>query len=246
MLFRSDALIKFGASPLDFQRYYLNSISDTEWRRDEGKLLFDDLVKVLNVAGFTKGFILCDGLERMIQSQSAMERRDFAESLRYFFVDGLCENSRISFYSLLLTIHPYSQELLNPHWNAAGLDRFAPLSGGMEGDYTVYIHPLNQESAIPLAKVYLDAARISEDKKQSIEPFTQKGLNEALTITSRVPGKFLNLLHMAIEKAISEAWNMIDVEQIRLVNEARVKFDSEKRDGQDVLPPNKVKLGDND
>lgn len=236
------ALSRYGGSTVEFQKNYVSRISNVEWRKDGGKILFDDLVKVFMAAGFNKGIFLCDGVERIIQSQNAKERRDFAESVRYFFVDGQCENTRNSFFSLLLTLHPYSQELLSPHWIASGLDRFATLSGGQEADYTIYIHPLQQDSAKALAMIYLNAARLKPTKKETLAPFTEKGLEGALIAANRVPGKFLNLLHLAVEKAIEMKWDKIDSEQIKIVIDARGKTELDKPDGLDSLPPTQINM----
>lgn len=237
-----DKLTYFGHSTSDFKQQYVNDLSDYAWRNDNGQLFFDDLVKVLVAAGFTKGLILIDEVEKMITPQNTQERRTFTDSLRYFFIDGQCENARLSFYSLLLTIHPYIQELLNPHWEATGLDRFAALSGELAPEYTIYFDPLNEESAIPLATAYLDESRISDDQKGSLEPFDHEALNEALMLSGRVPGKFLTLLNNAVEKAVQLEWGRIGTEEIRKVTRARVPTEPDESDIIEPSPPAQVDL----
>lgn len=210
-----DVLVKFGHSPDEFKKYFFNKISDFQWRKQEGRILFNDIVKVLIKAGFTKGVLLCDEMEKIIQKQNTKERREFVENLRYFFIDGLSESARMSFFSLFITIHPYSQELLNPHWKATGLDRFADLGGEFVKEYTVYFHPLNKEVAIPLAKEYLVNARVANSKLEELHPFNTDALVEGLIKTGGVPGKFLTLLYLAIERAIQEGWKEIDAKKIQ-------------------------------
>jgi len=237
-----DALAQFGHSATDFRRYYLDNLSDYYWRRDDGRLLFDDLVKVFAASGFTKGVILADEIEKIVPYQNTEERRAFTESLRYFFIDGPCENARLSFYGLLLTIHPYLQELLTPHWEASGLDRFAALSRELASEYTVYFEPLTEGTAIPLATAYLDESRISDDQKGTLEPFDADALEEALLLTGRVPGRFLTLLNNSVEKAIQEEWQKIGADQIRTVAQARAPKEPDQNDTIEVLPPTQVDL----
>jgi len=164
----AEKLANFGHNVSVFESY-IENISDRSLSNDNGNMFFNDIVKVLKEAGFTKGLILLDEVEKIIAPQNSAERRAFTDSLRYFFMDGYCENVRQSFCSLLLTIHPYVQELLNPHWSATGLDRFAALSGDLASEYTIYFEPLNQEFAIPLAQAYITASRINEPPKNILE-----------------------------------------------------------------------------
>ncbi|MCP4112406.1 MAG: hypothetical protein GY749_43925 [Desulfobacteraceae bacterium] len=235
-------LTRFGHSAIDFEQKFLDNLSDYTWKNDNDQLFFSDFVKVLTTAGFTKGLILVDEVEKIITPQNTQERRTFTDSLRYFFIDGQCENARFSFYRLLLTIHPYVQELLNPHWSSTGLDRFAALSGELDSEYTIYFEPLNQESAIPLAMAYLNASRISDNQKERLEPFNSEALVEALMLSGRVPGVFLTLLNNAIEKAIQSGWEQIGVDQIRSVAKIRAPIEPKRSDIIKPLIPAQVDL----
>ncbi len=238
----AEKLTHFGHSTSNFKQQYLDNLSDYAWKNDNGQLFFDDLVKVLTAARFTKGLLLVDDVEKIITPQNTQERRTFTDSLRYFFIDGQYENARLSFYSLLLTIHPYVQELLNPHWEAAGLDRFAALSGDLASEYTIYFDPLNQESAIPLAMAYLDESRLPDGQKGRLEPFEAEALDEALMLSGRVPGKFLTLLNNAVEKAIQSEWPTIGTAQIRKVTHAQVPKEPGESDTINRPPPTQVDL----
>lgn len=238
----AEKLARFGHDKNDFEGYYLDQISDRAWNENNGHIFFNDMVKFLALSGFTKGIILVDEVEKIITPQNSQERRDFTDSLRYFFVDGQCENARLSFYSLLLTIHPYVQELLNPHWKAAGLDRFAALIGELDSEYTIYFEPLNKELATPLAKAYLDASRLSNEKTDSLEPFEPEALEEALVLSGRVPGIFLTLLNNVIEKAIQEEHKIINAEFVRRVFQIRTPKEPSVEDLTNSPPPPQVDL----
>jgi len=216
------ALAYFGHDPFAWWGSFLAHQTDSSWRNEGTKLVFDDLVRLFILAGFSKGLLLVDEVEKIVTEQNMQERRTFVDLIRYYFIDGSCENTRHDFYSLFLTIHPYVQELLVPHWEAAGLDRFAALSREFAQEYTVYFHPLNQESAEPLVRVYLDAARPSESpQRELLTPFDRRAVEEALVRSGGVPGKMLELLHHAMERAVDKQWSSIGAEQIHQVFQDR-------------------------
>lgn len=237
-----EKLTNFGCSAESFKQNYYDKLSDHAWRSDDGEACFNDLVKLLIAAGFTKGLILVDEVEKIITPQNTQERRDFTDTLRYFFIDGQNENAKFSFYSLLLTIHPYVQELLNPHWSATGLDRFADLSGDMASQYTIYLEPLNQQSAIPLALAYLDASRISQEHHGELAPFSEKAIEEALVLSGRVPGIYLRLLNQAIEKAILLGWQTIEVSHIKSIAQTQTPKEPNSLDKISPLPAAQIDL----
>ena len=183
-----------------------------------------------------------DEMEKVVTEQNVRERRTFADLIRYYFIDGSCENTRHDFYSLFLTIHPLVQELLIPHWEAAGLGRFAALSREFEQEYTVYFNPLNQESAEPLVKLYLDAVRSDQDQQRdSLTPFDKKAVEEALVCSGGVPGNMLQLLYHVMEKAIEEQWSSIGADRIRHVFQALPPAESED-DETDPRPAPKAQV----
>jgi len=229
-----DKLKRYGHSSIEFEQKFFDNLSDRYWNNDEGRLIFNDFVKLLSGSGFTKGILLVDNVEEIVVPQNTIEKRAFTNSIRYFFIDGACENSTLSFYSLLFTIHPYVQELLAPHWKASGLNRFSALSGDKADEYTIYFKPLNKEFAIPLAKEYLDYSRLSDDIKGSFEPFEPDSIEEALISSGGVPGEFLKLLHTAIEKAIEKNWEKIKPENIKSIDKSKLS--------KDELPPAQINM----
>lgn len=216
----AESLAYHGHSLDAWQKHFLNNLTDFKWRQEGTNILFNDLVLLFELAGFNGGLLLIDEVEKIVGEQNVKERRNFADLIRYYLIDGPCQNTRSDFYGLFLTIHPYVQELLSPHWEAAGLDRFAALSREFAQEYTVYFRPLNRESAEPLVRVYLDAYRLNEEQKGSLEPFDSEALVEALVGSQNIPGKMLNLLYHVMEKAIKEGWDHIGAEKIRQVLQA--------------------------
>lgn len=200
---------KYGYSPDKFEQNVLHPFTDFKWRQDGGKVLFEDFTNFFIAAGFNRGLILVDELEKIIPGQNLQERRTFVESIRYFFIDGDVTNSRKRFFNMLLTIHPGIQELLLPHWNSAGLDRLAPVNEPDAQRNTIYFPPLRVEDAKPLVVEYLKNFRTENYQKEDLFPFDSDSISETLIKSGAVPGKMLTLLNEIIEKAVTEKVDMI-------------------------------------
>lgn len=189
------------------------SINPSEffWKKEGLFFLFEKIEKLLKAAMFTNCIILLDEAEKMIQYQNFNERRAFCENLRTYFIDGNNSNAIDGFFKILLTIHPNSQELLMPHWAAAGLDRFCSLGGNTSSENTIFFKPMSNEPNMirALAEIYLKASRINKNDT-SILPFTQEAIDYTMEKSAFIPGKFLKYLYILIEKAIKNNWNEID------------------------------------
>lgn len=238
----AESLALSGHDPAIWNGRFLAQQSDYRWRSEGAKLVFDDLIFLFTLAGFTRGLVLVDEVEKIVTQQNIKERRTFVESIRYYFIDGPCENTRQDFYGLFLTIHPYLQELLAPHWEAAGLDRFAALSREFAESCTVYFEPLQRDSAVPLVRVYLDAARIDSSEKGALAPLEEPAVEEALALSGGVPGKMLKLLYEVMERAVEEQWDSIGAESVRRVAQALPPEVPEEEIDTQQLPPAKVDL----
>lgn len=231
-----DRFSRFGYSPSEFAKLFYSSLSDSEWRKEANSLLFDDFISIFEEAQITKGIVLCDEIEKIIIPLNTQDRRSFCEELRYWFIDGDNKNASKSFYNILLVIHPYIQEILNPHWNAAGLERFAALGGQFAEEFTIFFKPIANEQAIPLAIEYMKHSRHNGDT-DAIEPFDNEALEYALQKSYNVPGKFLALLHLAIEKAVDEEWSNITKDKIEKIlltsnlNQNQIESDDLENDG---------------
>jgi len=213
-------VLAFEGSSIPGMNLYFNRLSDSFWRKNGNRILFSDFIKLFREAGFTKGIILFDELEKVFPPLNRKDRRVFVDSIRYYFIDGGFDNARRSFFGVLFTIHPYLQELMGPHWEAAGLDRFAPIGGDLAHDHTVYFRPIEDRFAIPLVKAYLQESRLLDTGTGGtgeLFPFDEEVLLEALKISNHVPGFYLRFLHSVIEKAIEEGVEKITIELVKKI-----------------------------
>jgi hypothetical protein len=180
-----------------------------------------------------------DEVEKMVRYQNRAERHAFVDSLRYSVFDGNCESAKTCFYRMLLTIHPYVQELLLPHWEASGLDRFAPLGRELAEVNTIYFQPMPQELAKDLVAAYLVHYRLHDHA----EPFTDGAITEAINVALCVPGRFLKVLHEAVEYAAEKRLTQITDETIRKLIDIRPpEADQDIRAGTGVSPRTKADL----
>lgn len=226
---------------------WMSRFSDHHWRRDGAAYIFDHFVRLFRAAGFTRGLLLTDEVEKFVYYQNTEERRNFAESLRYYSFDSNVANSKYSFYGILLTIHPLIQELLIPHWRATGLDRFSPLSEPNTKESTIYFHPLTEPMVKPLVKVYLDAYRTPGSGELEIEPFKDDALAEALIKSKGVPGEMLRLLHHVTNFAAENGKTSIDKQTIIEVSSSQTYIDeTEDSSAEELPPPTEVDLTENE
>jgi hypothetical protein len=239
----ADRLATIGGNATQFKNYFLIQRTDSFWRRFGGDLVFGDLVKLFVAAQFSRGLLLIDEVEKIVYHQNLQERRAFVEALRYYMLDN-SENARARFYGMLLTIHPGIQELLLPHWNAAGLDRLAPLNQPDAEVATLYFPPLNEKSSLPLVTVYLDHFRINDSLKGRIDPFTRDAVVEALVKSGGVPGRTLSLLNRVVEKAVEVGSTRIDKSLVDSVYQTSEKQAATELDDISNLPPSQVNLSE--
>lgn len=235
----------FGGS---YQSYKL-SLEDNKneyfWKKTGLQYLFGNIEKLLKAALFTNCIILLDEAEKMIQYQSSNERRALCDDLRYYFIDGSCSNAIDGFFKIVLTIHPNSQELLMPHWAAAGLDRFCSLGGDISSENTIFFKPMSNDVMMinELAEIYLKESRIDANDN-SINPFTQEAINYAMEKSDRIPGRFLRMLYLMIEKAVQNHWEIIDKEKIDMAWQENNKYNTVSSNAMDdtPLPETKIEL----
>jgi len=239
----AESLAQDGHSPEAWERHFLLRQSDHWWRNDGNILVFDDLVRLFHAAEVNRLLLLVDEIEKIVVPQNSQERRTFTDDLRRYFVDGPYQSVYTHFYSLLLTIHPYIQELLTPHWQAAGLDRVCAMSGPTAKEYTVYFYPLDAEdAAVPLVLTYLDYFRISSHQKGVLNPFDADSVVEALRLAGGIPGHMLTLLRLVLERAVQEQWEVITSNQVRAIYESEVPSEPSNEIDLGQLPPVQIDL----
>jgi hypothetical protein len=216
-IYKSNQSSLFNESFSNFRNLFSLEQSDLYWKKYGVDFVFSELIRIFKAADFSHVILLFDEAEKIIISQNFGERREFVDNLRFYFIDGSNENANTSFYKLVMTIHPNSQELLLTHWNAAGLDRFSELGGEGANANTIFFRPLKDKKlAVLLAKEYLIRARINYNgsAETALLPFEEDALEKAIEVADGIPGKFLKLLYNSIEQSTSERWTSIKIEQI--------------------------------
>lgn len=216
--------------------------SDYTWKKDGCTMLFDTLVRIFQSADITHCIILLDEVEKIVTYQNFAEKRAFCDSLRNYFIDGSSINAINSYYKIFMTIHPNSQELLMPHWQAAGLERFSELGGNTAKDNTVFFRPIENTGDIAkkLTLIYMNAAEPHRDF-HSIAPFTDNALNAIMLRAQNVPGRFLKYMYNSVERGIENNWDVIDTPQVELMWSSSGEVNQEIAE-QTSLPETQIKL----
>lgn len=216
--------------------------SDYTWKKDGCTMLFDTLVRLFQKADITHCIILLDEVEKIVTYQNFAEKRAFCDSLRNYFIDGSSINAITSYYKIFMTIHPNSQELLMPHWQAAGLERFSELGGNTAKDNTVFFRPIENTGDIAkkLTLIYMNEAEPHREKN-SIAPFTDSALNAIMLRAQNVPGRFLKYMYNSIERGIENNWDVIDTPQVEIMWSSFGEVNQEIAE-QTSLPETQIKL----
>lgn len=220
---------------MDFLDTISSFHSELEWNKKGLHLIFDKLVLLFKEAAFSNCIILLDEVEKIVQYQNFSERRAFCDDLRFYFIDGNTENSADGFFKILITIHPNSQELLMPHWMAAGLERFCELGGSGAIENTIFFKPMKDDINLikDFVRIYLDNSR--SNKSDSVEPFTDDALLLALRKSDNIAGKFLKMLYLAIEKGVTYQWKTIGTDKIEELTRDVIKKTDEGKNGDGPL-----------
>lgn len=227
----------------EFYQYFSSfAVGDYAWKREGCTMVFDTLVRLFKAADITHCIILLDEVEKIVTYQNFAEKRAFCDSLRNYFIDGPSINAISAYYKLFMTIHPNSQELLMPHWQAAGLERFSDLGGNTAKDNTVFFRPIQNtgEMTRKLTLIYMNNAQINRDAN-SVAPFTERALDAIMLKAQMVPGRFLRYMYNAIEKGIENDWDIIDLSQIETMWSSSSESDSALGESV-VLPDTKTIL----
>jgi hypothetical protein len=234
----AERIARHAHSPERFRAEVLRPTTDYRWRQIAATWLTNDLVVAFRLAGFHRGLLLVDDFEKVVRGQNLVERRTFVDDVRYAFIDGPTRAAETHFFSILWVIYPYIQELLLPHWNAAGLGRFAALEEDRAADYRIDFPPLDIEATDALVREYIARARRQGEDHSPLSPLQRPALETAYRLTRGLPGHLLSWLHLAFERAAREEWPAIDNERVAALAQAHPPmFPDDAPEAPQLAPP---------
>ena len=240
----AEILSSDGHVPSAFEQRFLRERSDPWWRQEGDDFVFNVLPQLFQAADINRVLLLVDEVEKVVIPQNRYERTAFVDDIRRCFVDGAYLGVRNRTYGVLWTIHPYVQELWQPYWYSAGLDRVCPIGGGTSQEFTVYFKPMKpDEAAIPLVCEYMNHYRFDQSARDSLTPFTDQAVIVALEKSGGLPGPMLTLLRIALERAVEDKWTQIDEAQIESIFSSMPPSEpDELDDAPETLPPSLTDL----
>lgn len=200
--------------------------------RDPIKFLFNDVVKLLQVAGFKGLYVFIDDLYKGINGLSKRGRDQFANDIRDYFISGTqSEAAGKGFFTAILTFHPGLQNLLLDSWHEVGLDRIAHFDSRRSPGNNVELGLLSREDTIELLKAYTEPAIIDDELKNQnpLHPLTRQTAQILMANRKVSPRELLEDANKLIEKAESDG-------EVGPLSESYVKAFVESRVGAEIKP----------
>ena len=172
------------------------------------RLLFDDVVRYLDAAGFGGGYLFIDDIENLTDQMARRHRLEFAKEFGLCTVrPGYANTALGGFYSCVLTTHIAAARALAQAWTEAGLSTMARLDP--EAPTSVELPLLTEEQARQILIEHLDFYRIDASKNGSIHPFSEDGL-AALVRKSQHPRTLITIAAHVVQAAANTGVSVID------------------------------------
>ena len=181
------------------------------------RLLFDDLVRYLRLAGFAGGYLFVDDIENLTDQMTRRHRQEFAKEFGLCTVRPGYANVAERFFSCVLTTHQASASALAQSWKEAGLSSMARLEPG--APTSVELPLPTEEQARQILIKHLDFFRLDDEKQGTIEPFSEDGLaalvgkgqhprtliaNAARVVRNAAEKRYSTISRKAVEEAAGE------------------------------------------
>jgi hypothetical protein len=211
-LFNKPGLFPILTNQKAFIEYY------TKIRKNNDKIdfIFSHLIYLFLAAGFNGAYILVDDFERIVDFQSATQKKDFSTQIRTVLFDGIYLNSKMGFYNFFLALHAGVPRLLADAWSESGMESRVPLNPQIDADNIIAFEKLNERHAIMMIKKHLEHYRIKKaDKDAELFPFTEKSIKLIGEYSEYNASKILKFAHQVIDKASSVKLKIIDEQYIK-------------------------------
>ena len=171
-----------------------------------GRLLFDDVVHYLRLAGFAGGYLFIDDIENLTDQMTRRHRQEFAKEFGLCTVRPGYANVKHKFFSCVLTTHQASARGLAQAWTEAGLSAMARLEPG--APTSVELPLPTEEQARQILIEHLDYYRLDNQMRSTIEPFSEDGL-AALVRKSQHPRTLIANAARVVMNAAEKGYSTI-------------------------------------
>ena len=175
------------------------------------RLLFDDVVRYLRVAGFGGGYLFVDDIENLTDQMTRRHRYEFAKEFGLCTVRPGYANTAYGFFSCVLTTHQASARGLAQAWKEAGLSAMVRLEPG--APTSVELPLPTEEQARQILIEHLDYYRLESGNKGTIQPFTEEGL-AALVGKSQHPRTLIATAARVVMNAARKRYSKIDAKAV--------------------------------
>lgn len=183
--------------------------------REKLDFIFSHLVSLFMASGFNGAYIFVDNFERIPDSQSERQKKDFATELRSVLLDGPYENARFGFFNLFLAMHAGVPALISDAWSSSGLEQLYSFYPKMTSPHLIPFDGLNGEHVSILIKKYLATYRVPSFSGNALAPFTPDAITMIAEESDYNAATILRNCHTLIEKSLNEDRQVIDEDYVR-------------------------------
>lgn len=195
-------------------------LSESQKRKQIPHVLFDQLVKIFSAANFNGGYILLDEFEKIVDSQSAAERNDFAAELRFNLFEGGGMSATSGFFMMIVAMHPGVPNLLRESWEKSGLNARTPLPSSAENDlHIIFFNNLQKNNIKELLTVYLDHFRCNPNltDKCGIYPFEESAIEKVAELANYNTAKTLKFANILLDECAKETDRLVDLKFVESI-----------------------------
>lgn len=177
-------------------------------------LLFNDVVKFLELAGFQGAYLFIDDIENLTDQMANREAIEFAKELALGFVrPGRAAGDR-RFLTGVITTHQQAATKLARGWGEAGLQGVVRLDPA--ADTSIKVPLPTEDGALEMLAAYIKEHRSEGEEVAHLHPFTEAAARKLVSSVSPAlhPRTFLQKAHFAVRAAVDAEAASIDVADI--------------------------------
>ncbi|HUY32270.1 MAG TPA: ATP-binding protein [Pirellulales bacterium] len=178
-------------------------------------LLFNDVVRFLNEAGFAGAYLFIDDVENLTDQMANKETIKFAKELAMCLARPGRASADMRFFSFVLTTHQQAATKLARGWGEAGLQAVARLD--QMADTSVKVPLPSEDGALEMLAEYIKEHRLpGKDGLQWLHPFTEAAARKLVSGVKPAlhPRTFLQKAHFAVRQAADDRLKSIEVADI--------------------------------
>jgi hypothetical protein len=197
----------------ELRPYYVQR--ETKGLTHAKEILFNDVVRFLQEAGFSGAYLFIDDIENLTDQMANKETIEFAKELALCLVRSGRASGDTRFFSGVVTTHQQAATKLARGWGEAGLQGVARMDA--TADTSVKVPLPSEDGALEMLAEYIKAHRLpGQEALPPLHPFTEAAARKLVSGVKPAlhPRTFLQKAHFAVRQAADEGLKSIEVANI--------------------------------